>query len=164
MPLLIRLLVSLATAGTLVAGAEMTASASESAPPPVANVDVRTKTTSSAATFDRAYLIKTSRYVIRDMKTINSRLRDGIAVSSALYLLSGSYGYMSNAGVPPKIVKKNAYRARIATLSDFAELAADEYYDDEIAALARYSVIQQQTRILFKQINAAIGTSLTVPR
>ena len=97
------------------------------------------------------------------MKSINYRLGDGIGVSSALYLLSSSYGYMLNAGVPPKILKKTGYSARIATLSDFAEIASDEYYYDEIAALARYSVIQQQTRILFKQINAAIGTSLTVP-
>ena len=115
------------------------------------------------AGFDRRYLLKTARYVISDMRTINTRLRDGISVSSAFYILSDSYGYMSNAGVPPKIVKKARYKARLATLSDFANLAGDEYYDDETAAIARYSVIRKQTKILFNQVNTAIGSDLRVP-
>ena len=162
MSLLVRLLASLATVGTLLAVAPTTAIASGSVAPPAAQVDVRVQGT-SAATFDRAYLIKTSRWVIREMKSVDYRLNDGIAVSSGLYLLSGSFGYMLNAGVPPSIRNQARYKARITTLSNFAEMAGDEYYDDEISAVARYSVIKDQTRILFRQINAALGTSLTVP-
>ena len=68
-----------------------------------------------------------------------------------------------NAGVPPKIKNKAKYQARIATLSDFAEMAGDEYPDDPVAATARYSVIRDQTTKLFNKINAAIGTQFAVP-
>ena len=83
-------------------------------------------------------------------------------VSSALYLLSDSYGRMLDAGVPSGI-DASTYRARLATLSQFASLAGDEYDDDPMQGTARYRVVRRQTGILFGQINAALGTQLHLP-
>ncbi len=112
--------------------------------------------------FDEAYAVDTATRVVEDLETVDERLLDGIAVASALYLLSDSYGYLGNAGVPPG-VDAAEYVTQLDTLQTFAELAGDEYADDPVNASARYAVLKEETVIIFNQINAATGSNLQVP-
>lgn len=112
--------------------------------------------------FDRAWLLAKSRDAIEDIRTVDRRLNDGIMVSSALYLLSDSYARMADAGTPPG-VDAASYQSRLATLSQFAELAGDEYDASPMQGSARYQVVRNQTGILFAQINGALSTQLRLP-
>ena len=76
--------------------------------------------------FDRAYAIDVAGDMIRDINTVDHRLRDGIAVSSGLWLLSSEYGRLENAGTPPG-VDAAKYHARLRTLDAFASAASDIY-------------------------------------
>lgn len=124
----------------------------------------RATTTSSQfySGFDRHYLIETAGWVRQSTHDVDRYLRDGIAVSSAMYNLSDAYGYMEHAGTPPR-VRAADYRARLSTLASFTRQAARVYDYDPMTGTAKYVVVRHQTGILFHQINRAIGTHLTLP-
>jgi len=69
---------------------------------------------------------------------------------------------MANAGTPPG-VSPAGYRARLSTLASFTRQAARMYDYDPMTATAKYLVVRRQAGILFKQINRALGTHLTLP-
>lgn len=127
---------------------------------------VRKPQPASDPNFDRAYLRTTVEYVIDDIKEADIRAADGDygGVASSLSLMSGSFGYMQNAGIPPRVNQAD-YVARLQTLESFAEQASDELYDDQIInGMARYEVIRKQTGVLFRKINSALGTNYKLPR
>ena len=114
------------------------------------------------AAFDRAYAVAKVSDIVDDIKTVDHRLKDGIGVSSALSLLSDSYGRLQDAGLPPG-VDKSTYYARLSTLQAFAAQAADTYDSDAMQASARYVVVRKQTGVLFQQLNTALGTDFQLP-
>ena len=116
----------------------------------------------AAEDFDRGWLVAKSQDAHTDIRSVDRRLQDGIAVAGALYLLSDSYERMSEAGVPPGL-DPATYLARLDTLRIFAEQAGDLYDIDPMEASAKYSVTRQQTGVLFGQINGALGTNLQLP-
>ena len=118
---------------------------------------------SAAATnFDRAWALHAASQMIYDIRTVDFRLRNDSAVSSALYLLSDDYPRMLDAGIPPG-VEASEYKARLATLSSFAETAADEYYDQPTQGAARYAVVRKETGALFNELNSSIDGDLHLP-
>ena len=84
-------------------------------------------------------------------------MQDGIAVPSALYMLSSSYDRMTDAGVPAG-ADPAKYMARLTTLASFAQSAGDEYDDSPGEATARYAVVRRETGILFSVLNSTLGT------
>ncbi|MDX6308638.1 MAG: hypothetical protein QOI06_1684, partial [Nocardioidaceae bacterium] len=85
---------------------------------------------------------------MHDIRTVDYRLKDGIGVSSALLLLSGSYGYLSDAGTPPG-ADPASYQARLQTLASFAATASTIYDQDPTTGLAKYEVAREQTSPIF---------------
>jgi hypothetical protein len=117
---------------------------------------------SSPAAFDRAWALHATGQMVHDIKTVDFRLHDGIAVSSALYLLSDDYPRLLDAGIPAG-VDEAEYRSRLTTLSSFAETAGDEYFDQPTTGAARYAVVRKETGVLFAQLNSSVGTDLQLP-
>lgn len=117
---------------------------------------------STEAEFDRAYAIDIGNDIVHDIKTVDGRLQDGIAVSSALDLLSDSYGRLLDAGMPPG-VNEAKYYARLTTLQSFAEDAADLYVSNPMEGRAKYAVLREQTGPLLDQLNGVMNTSLRLP-
>jgi hypothetical protein len=130
-------------------------SLSESSAPPEADP-------TPVSDFDRAYAIGVARDMIRDVKSVDGRLGDGIGVSSGLSLLSGEYG-LENAGTPPG-VDAAKYHARLRTLESFSSTASDMYLDDPTQGAARYAVVREETGTLLSQLNSALGTDLRLPQ
>lgn len=116
----------------------------------------------SAAEFDRAYAVDIATDIIEDISSVDERLRDGGLVSSALSLLSDSYGRLLDAGYPPG-VDQSTYYARVTTLQSFSATASDEYYDAPSEASARYAVVRKQTGVLLADLNKAMGTTFQLP-
>lgn len=112
--------------------------------------------------FDRAYATDVAGDIIRDIKTVDRRLRDGIAVSSGLWLLSSQYGRLENAGTPSG-VDAARYHARLRTLDAFASAASDIYDDNPMEGAAKYAVVREETGTLLGQLNSALGTDLRLP-
>lgn len=112
--------------------------------------------------FDRAWLLAKASDAREDIANVDAYLQDGIGVSTALFMLSDSFGRMREAGVPPG-VDAPTYLARLQTLQSFASDAADLYDVNAQEATAKYAVIRKETGILFGQINTALGTNLTLP-
>jgi hypothetical protein len=117
---------------------------------------------SSPAPFDRAWALHATGQMVQDIKTVDFRLHDGIAVSSALYLLSDDYPRLQDAGIPAG-VDEAEYLGRLKTLSSFAETAGDEYYDQPTNGAARYAVVRKETGVLFAELNSSLGTDLQLP-
>ena len=131
-------------------------SLSESSAPPEADP-------TPVSDFDRAYAIGVARDMIRDVKSVDGRLGDGIGVSSGLSLLSGEYGRLEDAGTPPG-VDAAKYHARLRTLESFSSTASDMYLDDPTQGAARYAVVREETGTLLSQLNSALGTDLRLPQ
>lgn len=112
--------------------------------------------------FDEGWARDIASDIVEDLGTVDERLGDGIAVSSALYLLADSYDSMLEAGVPTS-ADPAKYTARLETLSSFAETAGDEYEDHPTQGSARYSVVRKETGTLFAVLNAEMGTNYQLP-
>jgi len=112
--------------------------------------------------FDRAYAIDIGNDIVHDIKTVDRSLRDGIGVSTALNLLSDSYGRLLDAGIPPGVNESNYY-GRVTTLQTFAEDAADLYYTNEMEGSTKYAVLREQTPPLLDQLNGALNSNLRLP-
>lgn len=112
--------------------------------------------------FDRDYALLKAQDVIDDLRSIDERMQDGIMAASRLHLLGGNYGRLQSAGVLPK-TDAAQYIARLRTLEEFAEQAADQMGYAPTEGSARYQVIRQETGVLFDQLNAALGTILRLP-
>ena len=117
---------------------------------------------SPQADFDPSYARTVAGYIIEDIGDVDEYMQDGIAVPSALYMLSSSYDRMTDAGVPPG-ADPAKYMARLTTLSSFAESAGDEYDDSPVEATARYAVIRRETGVVFSVLNSAMGTHFKLP-
>lgn len=114
------------------------------------------------SSFDRAYAIQVAGEIIGDIKTVDHRLHDGIAVSSGLVLLSEDYGRLADDGTPPGIAAKR-YQPRLSTLGSFASTAADEYDANPMEGQARYEVVRKETGPLFTELNTSLGTHFALP-
>ncbi|MCE0488263.1 hypothetical protein [Ornithinimicrobium sediminis] len=112
--------------------------------------------------FDEEWALVCTDRILEDLEIVDERLSDGIQVSNALYLLSDSYDCLNDAGVPGGADPAD-YLARVGTLSQFAELAADEFDYDPMNATARYTVLKEETTPLFEVLSAATGVDLRVP-
>lgn len=112
--------------------------------------------------FDAAWAKTCAGRVVRDMKTVDGRLRDGGAVGSGLSLLSDSFDCFEDAGVPPGS-DAATYTARVRTLSKFSSDAADLYDANATTASAKYAVVKENTGPLFSTVNAATGSDYAVP-
>ena len=100
--------------------------------------------------------------VIEDIKSVDERLSDGIGVSSALDLLSDSYGRLAATGTPPGVAADD-YQSRLTTLESFASTAADRYDANPTDRQARYAVLRKETGPLFSQLNSALATRFALP-
>jgi hypothetical protein len=114
------------------------------------------------ASFNRQRVLAKAVDVIGDMRIVDGCLADGVDVQSALILLSRSYGRLAEAGVPPRL-DRSAYLARVGTLQARTAQAAESYDTDRTEALATYVVVRDGTGVLFKQINGALGSDLSLP-
>lgn len=114
------------------------------------------------ATFNQQRVIAKAVDVIGDMHIVDGCLAAGVDVQSALILLSRSYGRLAEAGVPPRL-DRSAYLARVGTLQAQTAHAAESYDTDRTEALATYVVVRDGTTILFRQINGALGSDLSLP-
>jgi hypothetical protein len=104
-----------------------------------------------------------TKWVLQDIKELDSRFPDPFGMSSRLPLLAGNFDRLLGVSAPPK-VKAATYKARVKTLANFARLAAEEFMnDDEMAGAARYTVIRKQTGILLGMINKGLGTTYKLP-
>ena len=112
--------------------------------------------------FDEEWALAKAGDIVEDIGTVDERLSDGIQVDGALNLLSDSYGRLADAGVPPGL-DAASYLARVTTLQSFSAQAADGYDVDPTDATAKYLVVREETGVLFKQINGAIGSDLALP-
>jgi hypothetical protein len=100
--------------------------------------------------------------VIGDLRVVDDCLSDGVDVRSALILLSRSYGRLAEAGVPPGLGRSD-YLGRVGALQVQSAQAAEGYDVDRTAALAKYAAVREGTRVLFQQINGALGSHLALP-
>ena len=112
--------------------------------------------------FDRAYAVSVAEDILEDIRSIDHRLKDGIGVSSALSLLSDSFGRLLTAGTPPGVNAAD-YNARLTTLESFAGDAADLYDVNPTEGSAKYAVAREQTGVLLGSLNSALGTTYTLP-
>ena len=144
----------------------VTATPAPSAPPETPSVEPSAApdvgSTPAANDFDRAYAVNVAGDIIDDIKSVDLYLKDGIAVPSAMSLLSAGYPRLENAGTPPG-VNAAKYHARLRTLESFASTAADIYDDRPMEGAAKYAVVRKETGTLFTEMNAALGTNLHLP-
>ncbi len=116
----------------------------------------------SDSAFDREYAVSVTGDILEDVRTVDHRLKDGIAVSSALSLLADSFGRLLEAGTPPG-VNAAEYHARLTTLESFAGQASDIYDANPTEGSAKYAVVREQTGVLLGELNSAMGTSFSLP-
>lgn len=116
----------------------------------------------SSSAFDRGWAVDIASDIVRDVKTVDHRLGDGIAVESAMFLLAGDYPRLLDAGIPPE-VDEAKYVARLETLESFTDQAADLYTSNPTEGSARYAVVREQTGVLLDELNAAIGSDFRLP-
>jgi hypothetical protein len=100
--------------------------------------------------------------IIGDIQIVDQCLADGVDVNSALTLLSRSYGRLAETGVPPG-VDRSRYTLGVTTLQALTLQAAEGYDDDRTGAVAKYSTARSETRVLFKQLNVALGSNFSLP-
>ncbi len=120
-----------------------------------------TENVATSSEFDRPYAMDIATDIIEDITTVDERLGDGIGASSALSLLSDSYGRLLDAGMPPGTGSE--YYGRVTTLQTFAEDAANLYDVNAMEGTAKYAVIRKQTGVLFGQLNDALNTAFRLP-
>jgi hypothetical protein len=116
----------------------------------------------SSSNFDSAWAVDIASDIVHDVKTVDQRLGDGIAVESAMFLLSDDFPRLLDAGIPPG-VREAQYVARLQTLESFTDEAADLYASDPTEGSARYAVVREQTGVLLEQLNSAVGSDFTLP-
>ena len=116
----------------------------------------------SSTAFDRDYAVTVTGDILVDIRTIDHRLKDGIAVSSALSLLTDNFGRLLDAGTPPGVNAAD-YHGRLTTLESFAGQASDMYDADPTEGSAKYAVVREQTGVLLSALNSALGTSFSLP-
>ena len=116
----------------------------------------------SSPEFDREYAVGVAGDILREIRTVDHRLKDGIAVSSAMYLLTNDYGRLLDAGTPPG-VNEAEYHARLTTLESFAGQATDIYDANPMEGTTKYAVVREETGVLFGTLNSALGTSFSLP-
>lgn len=123
-----------------------------------------TGSTTSASSFDRDRAVAKAGDVRDDIAALDEYTADGDWASSStrLGMLADSYARVASAGIPDG-VDAAEYAARLATLEEFALLAADEIRAYPTDGAARYQVIRQRTGSLFDTLNAAIGSTLALP-
>ena len=114
-----------------------------------------------ARRFDRQRALAKAADIIGDIQIVDQCLADGVDVNSALTLLSRSYGRLAETGVPPG-VDRSDYTLRVTTLQALTLQAAEGYDDDRAQAVASYSTARSETRVLFKQLNVALGSDLSL--
>ncbi len=112
--------------------------------------------------FDREYAMSVTGDIVQEVKTVDHRLKDGIAVSSALYLLANDFERLQDAGTPPGVTAAD-YHARLTTLGSFASQASDIYDANPMEGSAKYAVLREQTGPLLGTLNSALGTSFSLP-
>lgn len=100
--------------------------------------------------------------LLRDIHTVDLRLRDGGAVSSGLWLVQTDFEHLLTLPTPPG-TDPAKYRARLTTLAAFAEDASDLYWDYPMEATARYVVLREETTPILVAINDWLGTSFELP-
>lgn len=101
--------------------------------------------------------------VIEDISELDIRVQDGIGMSSRLVMLAHEYTNLFDAAVPAG-ADPAKYKARCATLADFASRAADDYTNgDGLSGSAKYAVLRQETAPLLAAINAGLGTTYVLP-
>jgi len=114
------------------------------------------------ADFSKQRALAKAADIIGDMENVDECLRTGVDVNSALVLLSRSFGRLAETGIPPT-VNRSDYLAQVTTLQSLTAEAAEGYGVDRTAAMATYSSVRNKTGVLFRQINRALGSSLSVP-
>jgi hypothetical protein len=104
-----------------------------------------------------------TKWVLQDIKELDSRFPDAFGMSSRLPMLADNFDRLLGVSAPPK-ANAATYKARVKTLANFARLASEEFMnDDEIAGAARYTVIRKQTGVLLGMINKSLGTTYKLP-
>ncbi len=114
------------------------------------------------ADFSKQRALAKAADIIGDMENVDECLRTGVDVNSALVLLSRSFGRLAETGIPPTLDRSD-YLAQVMTLQSLTAEAAEGYGVDRTAATATYSSVRNKTGVLFRQINRALGSSLSVP-
>ena len=115
-----------------------------------------------AGTFDRQRALAKAADIIGDIQIVDQCLADAVDVNSALTLLSRSYGRLAETGVPPG-VDRSRYTLRVTTLQALTLQAAEGYDDNHAQAVSMYSTARSETRVLFKQLNVALGSNFSLP-
>lgn len=104
-----------------------------------------------------------TKWVLQDIKELDSRFPDSFGMSSRLPMLADNFDRLLGVSAPPK-VKAATYMARVKTLANFARLAAEEFGNDNVTAgAARYTVLRKQTGVLLGMINKGLGTKYKLP-
>ena len=116
----------------------------------------------SLSDFDQEWASDIASDIVQDIRTVDHRLGDGIAVESALYLLAGDFPRLHDAGIPPGVDEAN-YVARLQTLESFTDEAANTYSANPTEGSAQYAVVREQTGVLLDDLNGAIGTDFRLP-
>ena len=116
----------------------------------------------AAGSFDPQRALAKAADIIGDIQIVDQCLADGVDVNSALTLLSRSYGRLAETGVPPG-VDRSRYTLGVTTLQALTLQAAEGYDDNHAQAVSMYSTARSETRVLFKQLNVALGSDLSLP-
>jgi hypothetical protein len=115
-----------------------------------------------AGTFNRQRALAKAADIMGDIQIVDYSLAEGVDVNSALTLLSRSYGRLAETGVPPD-VDRSDYVLRVTSLQALTLQAAEGYDDDRTQAVSTYSAARSETRVLFQQLNDALGSNLSLP-
>lgn len=101
--------------------------------------------------------------IVRDVKTIDKRLNDGVDVGMAYDNLARSFQTLAeDAGVPPG-QDSATYISRLTTMQTFIEDASDLEYDQPMTSVAKYYVVREKIPTVLTSINTATGSDLSIP-
>lgn len=112
--------------------------------------------------FDQARAVSDYTALISQIAAIDGQPLTGAAVSQQLTALAARFQALQTAPVPPT-VDGPTYLGRLYSLQLFAAAAAGEAQSGSPQAASRYAVIRQETGTFLSLVNAALGTSLTLP-
>lgn len=112
--------------------------------------------------FDKARAVSDYTTLISQIAAIDGQPLTGAAVSQQLTALAARFQALQTAPVPPT-VDGPTYLGRLYSLQLFAAAAAAEAQSGSPQAASRYAVIRQETGTFLSLVNAALGTSLTLP-
>lgn len=112
--------------------------------------------------FDKARAVSDYTALISQIAAIDGQPLTGAAVSQQLTALAARFQALQTAPVPPT-VDGPTYLGRLYSLQLFAAAAAAEAQSGSPQAASRYAVIRQETGTFLSLVNAALGTSLTLP-